>query len=202
MTEAVNEALRLIASRFGLDAHTLSAVGDSPPMPTFAEYIQRLRNALSATTTHSYDPYWRVVENAWGQRTLDAPTVTEINELVTWHRGRARVRADSRGGRGAATHMVSAIRCIYRHAEFDGLISLSTNPARLVKELKRLASSRFVLTRERVIAIGEVCLYNRKRHRTRRAHNPASHRGSLPSRWCAESRTGRVGSGRLLDSVA
>ncbi|MFX0577128.1 tyrosine-type recombinase/integrase [Nocardia nepalensis] len=125
-------------------------------MPTFTEYIAALRASVSATTMHSYDPYWRIVENAWGNRCLDEPTPLEIEALVETHRCQAQVRANSREGRGAVTHMISAIRCIYRHAELDNLIAPARNPASRVTKPRQLPSPRHALTREQIIAIGHV----------------------------------------------
>ncbi len=37
---------------------------------------------------------------------------------------------NARGGRSAAEHLVAALRCPYRHAGDDGLITEKDNPAR------------------------------------------------------------------------
>lgn len=89
-------------------------------MPTFNEYIVKLRASLPATTVKNYASYWRIIETAWGTRYLDEPSSTEISEFVQQHRRRAAVRSNSRDGRGAATHMVAEFRCIFKHAENDG----------------------------------------------------------------------------------
>ena len=121
MSDDVSSALQLIATQLGMNVGELT-VPAAPAVrtPTFREYIAELRTAVPRTTAKAYEPYWRVVEKAWGERALDEPTTTEINQLVQEHRSRAVVRRNSRDGRGAATHMVSAIRCIYRHAHQDG----------------------------------------------------------------------------------
>jgi integrase/recombinase XerC len=41
-------------------------------------------------------------------------------------------RRNARGGRSATEHLVAALRCLYKHAEDDGLITQSENPARKV----------------------------------------------------------------------
>lgn len=157
MTDDLDSALQLIASRLGVNIADFTGKITAPATaPTFSEYIAKLRTALPRTTTRNYSSYWRIFEDAWGDRTLDEPTVTEATDLIQRHRSRAVVRVNSRGGRGAAANMVSALRCIYRHAELDGLISPADNPAQKIAKPRRLDSPRHALTRDQVIAIGEV----------------------------------------------
>jgi hypothetical protein len=54
-------------------------------------------------------------------------------------------RRNARGGRSAAEHLVAALRCLYRHAEDDGLIGEADNPARKVAKPRRLPSTRRAL---------------------------------------------------------
>ena len=51
-------------------------------------------------------------------------------------------RRNNRGGRSAAEHLIAALRCLYRHAEDDGLITPADNPARKVPKPRRLPSTR------------------------------------------------------------
>ncbi|MFJ9364864.1 tyrosine-type recombinase/integrase [Nocardia sp. NPDC101769] len=152
----LNTAAHLL-SRLGLTIGDLADhVNRHRLVPTFGEFIPRLREALPESTVRNYEPYWRIVENIWGERTLDAPTTTEIDLLVKDHRRHAVVRANSRGGRGAAANMVSAIRCIYRHAEADRWIRPVDNPAGRVHKPRQLPSTRHALTFDQVRQIGEV----------------------------------------------
>ena len=155
MTNDLNAALRLIAEKLELKPQDLGLT-DKPtqPVPTFREYIGVLRKALPQTTLHSYDTYWRVIETAWGDRYLDEPTATEIDELVKQQRSRAVTRRNSRGGRSAAQHMVAAFRSIYNHALRDGIPT--PNPASLVAKPRPLRSPRFALTLDQVLQIGHV----------------------------------------------
>ncbi|CAM4041632.1 Integrase [Nocardia ninae] len=155
-TDDVSAALQLI-SRLGLTVEDLAGglvVGT--PIPTFRDFITRLRAALPVTTVRNYGTYWRIIEDNWGERLLDEPTATEIDQMVKEHRCCAVVRANSRGGRGAAANMVSAFRCLYRHAERDGLIHPSENPASKVDRPRPLPSPRHALTFEQVQDIGRV----------------------------------------------
>ncbi len=153
----INTALQLL-SRLGLTIDDLSGVGSQPlsTAPTFAAYIQQLRLALPDSIVRNYGTYWRVLETLWADRQLDSPTASEIEQLVKAQRSRAVVRANYRGGRGSATNMVSAIRCIYRHAEADGLIEPRDNPAARVPKPRRLPGTRHALTFDQVQDIGRI----------------------------------------------
>jgi integrase/recombinase XerC len=50
---------------------------------------------------------------------LDEPTPSEINQLAEHIKTHVIVRRNARGGRGAAEHIIAALRCLYRHAEND-----------------------------------------------------------------------------------
>jgi hypothetical protein len=63
-------------------------------------------------------------------------------------------RRNARGGRSATEHLVAALRCLYRHAEDDGLITQSENPARKVDKPRRLPSTRRAVTDDR---LAEIC---------------------------------------------
>ncbi len=62
-------------------------------------------------------------------------------------------RHNSRGGRSAAEHLVAALRCLYRHAEDDGLIDPADNPARKVAKPRRLPSIRQAVPDDRLAEI-------------------------------------------------
>ncbi|HEU5391208.1 MAG TPA: hypothetical protein VFV73_35430 [Streptosporangiaceae bacterium] len=63
-------------------------------------------------------------------------------------------RRNARGGRSATEHLVAALRCLYRHAEDDGLITAGENPARKVDKPRRLPSTRRAVTDDR---LAEIC---------------------------------------------
>jgi hypothetical protein len=82
------------------------------------------------------------VTERWGTRRLDEPTPSEIRQLVAHVRANTVQRRNARGGRGAAENLIAALRCLYRHAEDDGLIAEKDNPARKVDKPRRLPSTR------------------------------------------------------------
>jgi integrase/recombinase XerC len=62
-------------------------------------------------------------------------------------------RRNSRGGRSAAEHLIAALRCLYQHAEEDGLINPADNPARKVEKPRRLPSTRRAVADTRLAEI-------------------------------------------------
>ena len=67
---------------------------------------------------------------------------SEIRQLMAHVKTHVVARRNARGGRSAAEHLVAALRCLYRHAEDDGLITDADNPARKVAKPRRLPSIR------------------------------------------------------------
>ncbi|WP_198654384.1 MULTISPECIES: tyrosine-type recombinase/integrase [Nocardia] len=104
----------------------------------------------------NYDSYWRIIERLWAQRRLDEPTATEIEQLVQAHRAHAVVRSNSREGRAAVSHFVSAIRCVYKHAERDRFIHPLDNPAAAVQRPQPLPGSRHALTLQQVQELAHI----------------------------------------------
>ena len=90
----------------------------------------------------AYGSYWNRVTDQWGSRRIDEPTPSEIRQLVQHVRANVVPRRNSRGGRSAAEHLIAALRCMYKHAEEDGLINPADNPARKVDKPRRLPSTR------------------------------------------------------------
>jgi integrase/recombinase XerC len=93
-----------------------------------------------------------VVEQ-WGDRGINEPTPSEIRQLVQHVRANVVPRRNSRGGRSAAEHLIAALRCMYKHAEEDGLINPADNPARKVEKPRRLPSTRRAVADKRLAEI-------------------------------------------------
>jgi integrase/recombinase XerC len=140
---------RMLLARLGVTVEELLnapadlPLGSRPPQtPTFAEYIDRVGAVVTPGTQRVYDSYWRRIRREWGDRRLDEPTPLEIKELAERVKATAVVRSNSRGGRTAAEHLISALRCLYRHAIADQLLAPGDNPAARVAKPRRLASTR------------------------------------------------------------
>ncbi|GAA2397139.1 site-specific integrase [Dactylosporangium salmoneum] len=144
------ETVRILLTRLGISAEDLINGAAPRVVPTFAEYIDHIAEAVPPGTRRAYLTYWRRVRERWGDRRLDEPTASEIKQLAESTRASAVVRSNSRGGRSAGEHMIAALRCIYQHAVADGLLPGSANPAIRVPKPRRLASARHALTDEQL----------------------------------------------------
>ena len=141
--QAVVDAAMLVLERMGLTpADLLAAPAARPAAPTFAEYIPVVSALVSDGCRKAYGSYWNRVTDQWGSRRIDEPTPSEIRQLVQHVRANVVPRRNSRGGRSAAEHLIAALRCMYKHAEEDGLIDPADNPARKVDKPRRLPSTR------------------------------------------------------------
>ena len=141
--QAVVEAALVLLERMGLSPADLAAVPQPrKPVPTFAEYVPVVSAAVSAGTRRAYGSYWNRVVEHWGGRRLDEPTPSEIRQLMAYVKTHVVARRNARGGRSAEEHLVAALRCLYRRAVDDGLITEADNPARKVAKPRRLPSTR------------------------------------------------------------
>src|SRR2546429_2005332 len=134
-------------------ADLLAAPAARPAAPTFAEYIPVVSALVSDGCRKAYGSYWSRVTGQWGSRRIDEPTPSEIRQLVQHVRASVVPRRNSRGGRSAAEHLIAALRCLYKHAEEDGLIDPAGNPARKVDKPRRLPSTRRAVAGKRLAEI-------------------------------------------------
>nr|WP_255645791.1 site-specific integrase [Actinoplanes polyasparticus] len=149
------QALRLLLDRLGVSPAQLlgQTVRTATKMPTFDEYIPHVSAAVSEGSRRLYGTYWRKISQEWGGRRLDEPTPSQIKQLSERTRHTVVHRRNARGGRGAAEHLISAIRCLYQHAVADRLIDAADNPAMRVAKPRRLASTRRALPEHRLTEI-------------------------------------------------
>ena len=145
--QAAVDAALLVLRSMGLSLDDLLSAGSSnrPPVPTFAEYVPVVAATLTGSTLRAYSSYWKRTVEQWGGRRLDEPTPSEVRQLMKLVKANAVQRRNGRGGRSAEEHLVAALRCLYRRAEDDGLISEKDNPARKVDKPRRQASTRRAL---------------------------------------------------------
>jgi len=154
---AALDAARVLLSRMGVDpAQLLAAPENRPPVPTFTAYIPVVAAAVSAGTRRTYTSYWNRLEAKWGQRSLNEPSPTEVQQLAEEIKANAIVRRNSRGGRNTAENFIAALRCLYKHAENDGLITEAENPARKTAKPRRLPSTRGALADTQLAGINHV----------------------------------------------
>lgn len=151
------DAARLLLERLGVTAEELlTAPEDRRPTPTFATYVPIVEAAVGPGARRVYGSYWNRILDRWGDRRLDEPTPSEIRHLLEHAKAHVVTRRNARGGRGAAEHLLGALRCLYRHAEDDGLIAPADNPARKVAKPRRLPSTRRAVPEDRLAEINHV----------------------------------------------
>jgi integrase/recombinase XerC len=140
------KAARMLLEKMGINpADLIRAPADPYGVPTFAEYIPRVSGAVSSGTRRVYGSYWNRVIQAWGPRPITEVTASDIGQLAEQVKATVVTRRNARGGRGAAEHLIAALRCLYKHAVADGILTESDNPAARVPKPRRLRSTRTAL---------------------------------------------------------
>jgi integrase len=151
------DAARLLLARMGISpADLLAHAPTRPPAPTFAEYVPVVAGAVSDSSRRAYSSYWKKIVNTWGERRLDEPTATQVKQLGEDIRAGVLVRSNSRGGTSAVENFITALRCLYRHAVADNLISEADNPAAKVAKPRRLKSTRHAIPDARLADINQI----------------------------------------------
>jgi integrase/recombinase XerC len=156
------DAARLVLARMGIRVEDLLTrpcaqglpVESRAPVPTFAEYVPVVSGAVSEGTRRVYSTYWKRLLEHWGDRRIDEPTPSQIQELSSRLRAQRVVRRNGRGGQLTGEHFIAALRCLYRHAIADGLVS--DNPAARVDKPRRPASTRQAVGGPRLAEINQV----------------------------------------------
>ncbi|MGB3442749.1 MAG: site-specific integrase [Actinophytocola sp.] len=148
---------RVVLERLGIDSPLdLGVRRPRGPIPTFGAYVPVVESAVSTATRKTYSPYWATILQHWAELPLTQPSPSEIKHLAGRVRANAVIRRNSREGRGAAELFIAALRCIYKHAIDDELISEHQNPASRVRKPQRLPSGRFALSAEKLRQINDV----------------------------------------------
>ena len=151
------EAARLLLEKMGVDpADLLATPAERSDVPVFEDYIPKVSDAVSDGTRRAYAPYWNRVLQAWPRRRITEPTPSEISQLAEQVKATAVKRSNARGGRGAAEHLIAALRCLYNYAVADGLLAEAENPAARVPKPRRLRSARMALPDHRLNELSQV----------------------------------------------
>jgi integrase/recombinase XerC len=151
------DAARLLLSRLGVTAEELlTAAPGRSPAPTFAAYVPIVSAAVGPGARRVYGSYWNRIVAQWGERRLDELAPSEIRQMLEHTKTHVVARRNARGGRGAAKHLLAALRCLYRHAEDDSLIAPADNPARKVAKPRRLPSTRRAVPDDRLGEINHI----------------------------------------------
>jgi integrase/recombinase XerC len=151
------QAARMLLEKMGISpADLLLAPAAQREAPTFADYIPRVSSAVSAGTRRVYSTYWHRVIATWGPRQITDVTALEIGQLAEQVKVTVVNRRNARGGRGAAEHLIGALRCMYRYAVADGILTEEENPAARVPKPRRLRSPRTALPDQRLAELSRV----------------------------------------------
>src|SRR5258706_14876170 len=78
-----------------------------PRAPTFAAYLPQVLAAAGPGALRAYSSYWKRMTTAWGSRTIDTVTATEIQAMRRSVIDSARSRRNSRDGRHAGEPFVA-----------------------------------------------------------------------------------------------
>ena len=147
----------MLLERMGVNpADLLSASDTEPTAPSFGDYIPRVAKAVTAGSRRVYGTYWNRIIEAWGPRPITSVTPLEIGQLAEQVKANVVQRRNARGGRGAAEHLVAALRCMYKHAVADGILTEDENPAARVPKPRRLRSTRRALPDKRLEELSEI----------------------------------------------
>jgi hypothetical protein len=130
-SQEVLAAAQVLLTQMGISAADLlhAAAGTRRAVPTFAEYVPIVAAAVPPGSRRMYGTYWNKAVAKWADRRLDEITPTEIEALARETQAAAVQRRNSRGGRSATEHQIAAMRCLYRRAVADGVITAAANPA-------------------------------------------------------------------------
>ena len=160
LTGRSREAIAALLDSLGVAAEDLLAIsqGQGRKVPTFAEYIPVVIAARPQDrTTENYRSYWRklLAQEGWADKRLDEPTVTELRALIEAIKALRQMRRTETGGRATAQNALAAIRCLYRHAQDDGLIDAAHNPAARVPKPRATSSSRLAIPEQTLARINQ-----------------------------------------------
>jgi hypothetical protein len=149
------DAARLLLARLGVSpADLLTVAADRAPAPTFDEYVPRA--AVTSGTRRVYGSYWNKITEHWG---ADAPTnrpQPRSTNSPSASRPMSLPAATHAADAAPQSHLIAALRCLYRHAEDDGLITSGDNPARKVAKPRRLPSTRRAVPDTRLAEINHI----------------------------------------------
>ena len=169
-------AARLLLQKMGIDpADLLQDPDGSPEIPTFADYIPRVSQAVGDGTRRVHSTYWNRLVDAWGPRPITSVSPLEISQLAQDIKTNATPRRNALGGQGAAEHLIGALRCMYNHAVADHLLPEAQNPAARVPKPRRQPGARMALPDSRLSEIAAVAASTGNDSRPRLTDHPTAH---------------------------
>ena len=151
------DAARMFLEKVGVTpADLMHPSAGRHEIPAFADYIPRVSGAVGSGTRRVYGSYWKRVLQEWGPRPITEVTALDISQLAEQVKANVVKRKNARGGRGAAEHLIAALRCMYKYAVADGILTEAENPAAHVPKPRRLRSTRRALPDSRLDELFQV----------------------------------------------
>ncbi|HEY3710752.1 MAG TPA: site-specific integrase [Amycolatopsis sp.] len=150
-------AARFLLDRLGVSpSDLLAAESLREDVPTFAGYVPVVAAATPPSSASTWMPYWRVLVEQWGDRRITEPTASELRTLANWVQQRAATRPGNRGGVGAKSTFIAAVRTLYRYAADDKYLAAAQNPAAALRKPRQPRSPRRALSPSQLIQINHV----------------------------------------------
>ena len=136
------------AASLGITLDDLIAVaGDSPQaamdVPTVAEYVEIVSQALGGGTAQTYGSYWRLLVARYGDRPIDGISHQNCEQVIADAVARAQRNRPGCNGRSTRAHCVSAFRALFNRAAKAGLVV--RNPAAALEKPAQATSRRRAL---------------------------------------------------------
>ena len=78
------DAALVLLSKLGLTLDDLVAgsAANRPAVPTFAEFVPLLTEAVTAGTKRAYSSYWNTLVREWGDRHINEPSQLDLSRLA------------------------------------------------------------------------------------------------------------------------
>jgi hypothetical protein len=195
-------AARLLLQKMGIDpADLLQDPAGPSEIPTFADYIPRVSQAVDDRTRRVYSTYWNRIVDAWGPRLITSVSPLEISQLGQDIKTDVTPRRNARGGQGAAEHLIGALRCMYNHAVADRILSEAENPAARA-QAAQAAQRPHGPARQPTLRNLRRRRVHRQRPSPRLTHHPTAHGNRVPTRRRPLPHPGRPRSRAMPDRTA
>lgn len=138
-------AALLMLDRMGLSLQDLVGAGPAKPPPTFAEFVPKVRAAVTAGTLKAYGTYWNRLVDEWGDRLITDPRPIELSQFAETLRASRLLRRNGRNGDGTVENFVAAARCLYKLAIAEGYLKAADDPSQKISKPRRPGSIRSAL---------------------------------------------------------
>lgn len=149
-------AARLLLQRMGISPSELIEFERRVTATSLRELVSTVSSVVPEGSRKAYAPYWRKALKAWPDAEVGEILQTDVVWFIQHAKESAVVRRSSRGGHVAAEHAYAALRCLFRYAVGNRLLTPWDDPTAEVTKPRRLPPNRRALQPELVEEIVEV----------------------------------------------